>query len=313
MPPTCGVSLALRDASKLGQFIDVLAQLKRERVMGSVTHIANKARTRASLAYGVAKYLEEHCGMVGEALTREGERVLSVVAPDDWTSLGGISGTKRQVAAAVAEVRARVGGLARVMTIDDAKLDLGYSVLHKIRSIPWARANAAAVAAVRPLNGLATGVPTNVAIDNLLWRFGRPDLQTRELDATNCGLMFISPALPLDGNFAADVIDGMKAITREHQLELYATINIETESSMVAVTNLLFDRADALASERAQRCAAALHAFIKSRGLEVYRGRVDMMADLVDPTSDYWQTVRQLKLALDPDNIIAPGRYNIAE
>jgi len=313
--PACqvGISLALSDASLLAQFIDVLAQLKRERVMGSVTHIANKARTRASLAYGVARYLEEKCGVGAAALGREGERVLNIVAPDEWTSLGGISGTKRQVDAAVAEVRARVGGLARVMEIDDAKLSLGYNILHWFRAFPWARANAAAIAAVRPLNGLATGVPTDVAIANLLWRFGRSDLLARELDNTNCGLMFVSPALPMDGRFAADVVQGMTAIARDHQLELYATINIETESSMVAVTNLLFDRSDAKAMERAKRCADALHAFIKARGLEVYRARADMMADVVDPSSDYWKMVRQLKLALDPDNIIAPGRYNIPE
>ena len=63
--------------------------------------------------------------------------------------------------------------------------------------------------------------------------------------------------------------------------------------------------------ERAHRCAEALLAEIRLRGLEVYRARSDMMAGVVDGNSSYWQTVRRMKAALDPANIIAPGRYNV--
>ena len=55
-------------------------------------------------------------------------------------------------------------------------LALGYKLMHGLRFMPWARANAAAIAAIRPLHGLAEGIPTDAAIDNLLWRFGRSDL-----------------------------------------------------------------------------------------------------------------------------------------
>jgi 4-cresol dehydrogenase (hydroxylating) len=32
---------------------------------------------------------------------------------------------------------------------------------------------------------------------------------------------------------------------------------------------------------------------------------------VVRPDDPFWQTVRSLKSALDPDGIIAPGRYNL--
>lgn len=312
--PPCliGVSLALRRSADLGRFIDVLAQLKRDGVMSTVTHIGNKARTRSSLMYGISTYLEKYQGLSGEPLAVEAQRALDVVAPNEWTSLGGVSGTARQVKAALAEVRVRMKGLARVMVVDEAKLDLGYKLLHPLRFIPWARANAAAVSAIRPLHGLASGIPTDVAIDNLLWRFGRSDLPATRLDESNCGLLYVNPALPMDGALVADVMQGMSDIGRAHEHELYTTINIETASSMVAVANLLFDRSDASAVDGAQRCAAALHDYIRSRGLEVYRARVDMMDGIVDEGSDYWKTVRALKATLDPDNIIAPGRYNLS-
>ncbi|RQO58708.1 hypothetical protein DBR47_13565 [Paucibacter sp. KBW04] len=311
-PRQIAVSLALRNERDLPQFIETLAALKRERIMGTVTHIGNRARTRASLMHGIVNYLETRCSVRPEDVAREAEGVLEIVAPDQWTSLGGISGTHAQVRAAFAEVRSRLRGIARVMDIDDAKLDLGYKLLDAFRVIPWARANAAAISAIRPLHGLASGTPTDVAIDNLLWKFGRPDLSAKELDKTKCGILFISPALPMNGNFVARTVEKMSARAKDFGHQLFVTINIETENSMVAVTNLLFDRSDSVASANAKACANALHELIKSLKLEVYRARVDMMDKIVSPDSEYWKTVHGLKAALDPDHIISPGHYNIA-
>jgi 4-cresol dehydrogenase (hydroxylating) len=36
-----------------------------------------------------------------------------------------------------------------------------------------------------------------------------------------------------------------------------------------------------------------------------------MMAGIVARDPQHWRIVRSLKLGLDPDNIIAPGRYNL--
>jgi len=311
-PRQIAVSLALLNERDLPRFIAVLASLKRERIMGTVTHIGNRARTRASLMHGIVRYLEAQPGSASRDLMAEAERVLEIVAPDQWTSLGGISGTPGQVRAAFSEVRSRMRGIARVMSIDDAKLDFGYALLNAFRFIPWARANAAAIAAIRPLHGLASGHPTDAAIDNLLWKFGRADLSAASLDQTDCGILFISPALPMDGVFVAKVVAEMTARASKFGHQLYVTINIETENSMVAVTNLLFDRSDEAARANAAACANELHDLIRAYGLEVYRARMDMMNKIVAPESEYWKTIQQLKSVFDPDHVISPGHYNIA-
>ncbi len=118
------------------------------------------------------------------------------MAPNEWTALGAVTGNAGQVKAALHEIKQRMGDLARVQEITGSLLDFGFSVTHALRFIPFARAFAAALAATRPLHGLALGIPTDVAIDNLLWKFGRGDLPASQLDQSNCGLLFISPALP---------------------------------------------------------------------------------------------------------------------
>jgi 4-cresol dehydrogenase (hydroxylating) len=311
-PKEVAVTLALRRSSDLGAFIDELGHLKREGLMTSVTHIANKARSQSSLMFGMTHYLEENCGFAPEKALLEAKKALHIVAPNEWTSLGAITGNAGQVSAALKEIKQRMKRLARVMVVTDRLLNIGFAMSNALRFIPFARANAAAIAAIRPLHSLALGVPTDVAIDNLLWKYGRGDLRADQLDESNCGLLFISPALPPDGKLVARLIDGLNAVAAKHGHTLYMTVNIETPTSLVAIINLLFDRSKQDELTRAHVCARALQDHIHEQGLEVYRARADAMANIIARDPDYWETVRALKHEFDPDNIIAPGRYNMA-
>ena len=311
-PKEVAVSMALREVGFLAELIDELARLKREGLLTSVTHIGNKARTQSTLAYGVTHDLETECGYSPDKALAEADRAIAVVAPDEWASLAAVTGNAGQVRSAIREIKQRVGRYARVMVVTDRLLDTGYAIAHALRFIPMARANAAAIYSIRPLHGLALGKPTDVAIDNLLWKFGRPDLPAKRLDESNCGLLFINPALPLNGKAVVRVIEDLQAVAARHQHKLYMTLNIETSTSMVAVINLLFDRSQPEEVSRAHRCADELLAGIRRHGLEPYRARVDMMKDVVQD-NEYWRTIRRLKDVFDPDNIIAPGRYNLPD
>ena len=106
-------------------------------------------------------------------------------------------------------------------------------------------------------------------------------------------------------------MDDLTAVAASHGHVLYTTVNIETPTSLVAIINLLFDRSKPADLDKAHRCADALLGHIHAQGLEVYRARADAMADVVSRDTPYWTTVRALKQTFDPDNIIAPGRYNL--
>ena len=312
-PKEIAVSLALRNTSDLGVFINELALLKREGLMTSVTHVANKARSHASMMYGMTQYLEQACSFSPDQALIDAKKALRIVAPNEWTSLGAITGNRGQVAAALKEIKQRMKPLARVVAVTTHLLDTGYEIAHALRFLPFARANAAAIAAIRPLHALALGVPTDVAIDNLLWHFGRTDLVAAELDQSHCGLLYISPALPPDGKLVAKLMEDLTVLAGQYGHVLYTTVNIETPTSVVAIINLLFDRRDLAALDEAHRCADALLRHIHEQGLEVYRARADSMAHIVSRDTPYWTTVRSLKQTFDPDNIIAPGRYNLMQ
>lgn len=309
-PVEVAVSLALRRNADLGGFIDELAKLKRDGLLTSVTHIANKARTHSTLMYGISQYLERH-GFTSAQASLEAERALNVVAPDEWASLAAVTGNQGQVRAALREIKQRMRPYAAVRVVTDRLLDLGETFLGPLGFLPFVRANLAAIHAIRPLHRLALGYPTDVPIENLLWKYGAAGQPASALDQSRCGLLFINPALPLNGAAVESVVKDMQAVAQQYQHALYMTLNIETSTSMVAVINLLFDRGDEAEVERAHRCADALLDCIKGHGLEPYRLRADMMHQVIDANDPYWQTIRRLKEVFDPDNLIAPGRYNL--
>jgi 4-cresol dehydrogenase (hydroxylating) len=310
-PKEVAVSMALRSVNFLAEFIDQLARLKRDGLLTSVTHIGNKARTQSTLSYGVTSYLEQKCGYTPERAIAEADKAIALVAPDEWTSLAAVTGNAGQVRAAIREIRQRVGRIARVMVVTNTLLDVGYALTHAFRFIPFARANAAVIHSIRPLHNLALGVPTDAPIDNLLWKYGRSDLPAKALDESPCGLLFVNPALPLNGKAVVAVVDELESVAKRHGHHLYMTLNIETSTSMVAVINLLFDRSNPAETTRAHQCADEMLACIRRHGLEPYRARADMMPDIIEDNA-HWRTVRRLKEVFDPDDIIAPGRYNFS-
>ena len=75
------------------------------------------------------------------------------------------------------------------------------------------------------------------------------------------------------------------------------------------VINLAFDRNDPERVKAAHACNDELTAAFVRDGLIPYRVGVQSMGQVVDPADPFWQTVGELKKALDPNGIIAPGRY----
>lgn len=310
-PVELALSLGLRDGSRLAEFLDCVIALKRDALLTSVTHIGNASRARATLRAGLSSYLKDRCHMAGAALDKEIEAALSVVAGTPWTGLASLTGNAGQVRAELAEIRARLRGLAEVRTFSSQLLAWGASLTDRLRSVPSLRRYAAALSAVLPLQALARGVPTDVAFDNLIGLYDEPGIPAAEYGRSRCGVLFISPAMPMDGALIDSTVTELERIAQRHGHALYATINIETDNSVVAVINLLFDKVDLAQIQQAHACAFAMHAEVQRRGLEVYRARVDQMPAVLARNPEYWALLARLKAAWDPDGVIAPGRYSL--
>jgi 4-cresol dehydrogenase (hydroxylating) len=115
----------------------------------------------------------------------------------------------------------------------------------------------------------------------------------------------------LDGRIAADVAALATDTFAEQGMTAYTTLNIVSAKALESVINLAFDRRDEEASARAAKAIDNLHERLMEQGLIPYRTSIRMMDRITDENDTFWQTVRDLKKVLDPNGIIAPGRYNL--
>jgi 4-cresol dehydrogenase (hydroxylating) flavoprotein subunit len=306
------LSISLPDTRNLPALIDRMAHLKRSAVLASVAHIGNRARTHSSLQYGVVDYLSNYCGIPAKQALTESVKCLDLISQGEWTGLAAVCGTTAHVASSVKEVRHQLAGIATVREITRRDLDRAYPILHALRKWRWFRAQAAAIHAIRPLHGLVEGIPTDAPIENLLWKYGELGrIAPAQFEASTCGVLFSNPALPLEGHAVADAIEVLQQVAAAHRQTPYVTLDIEGDTTLVAVINLLYDKSDARASEAAFECSNAMLARMLELHLHPYRARVDMMSALIDPHDLYWRYVSGLKETFDPDDVIAPGRYNL--
>ena len=160
------------------------------------------------------------------------------------------------------------------------------------------------------------GVPNGRFLAGAYWRRrgGLPAGFPRQANpaADNCGLLWVSPILPMRG---ADVL-ALHALAApvfaRHGFDLFVTFSMINERALGGVLTVAYDKDDPAEVERAKQCYRALFETVMKAGYIPYRVGNQSMASL-DPHGDvFWKVVSRIKHALDPDGIIAPGRYEPA-
>ncbi len=139
--------------------------------------------------------------------------------------------------------------------------------------------------------------------------FGEGEIEN--IDSSDAGLLFSLPILPLDGNSLKIATDATVSIFKKHGFEAYITFNILDSKSIESVINLAFNKANNENSDKAKEAIDELNLYFMDQGFILYRTDIDRMSHVIDEKDQFWQTVKELKNTFDPNNIIAPGRYNI--
>jgi 4-cresol dehydrogenase (hydroxylating) flavoprotein subunit len=142
------------------------------------------------------------------------------------------------------------------------------------------------------------GIPTTRELGMLKWRPGG-------------GFTWFVPGVPMRGDLARHYHAIGRRIYAEHGLD-YCVMNIAGARFARGLHMIYFDRNDEEQRERADRCYRQLALEFSKAGYSVGRAPIDYhdlhMGEL-DPLIR--KTAVSLKSALDPNGIIAPGKYGI--
>jgi 4-cresol dehydrogenase (hydroxylating) len=101
------------------------------------------------------------------------------------------------------------------------------------------------------------------------------------------------------------VTDTMSA----HGREPLITLTSLSERCFASTVPILFDHESAVERDAAWRCYDRLLTEGAARGFLPYRVGIQSMAWLMNQAPAHWKLVSALKGALDPEALLAPGRY----
>jgi 4-cresol dehydrogenase (hydroxylating) len=196
--------------------------------------------------------------------------------------------------------------------VSERKLRVGAAVARCLGDSRIGRQLRAKVALGESLFAMNRGTPNGRFLAGAYWRrrgglpAGFP--QAADPARDNCGLLWVSPVLPLRGEDLLAVHALAEAQFERHGFDLFATFSMINERSLGGVLTVAYDKDDAEETARARACHDAVFQAMFEAGYIPYRVGNHSMAAL-DPAGDsYWRTVAALKAALDPHGILAPGR-----
>lgn len=294
------------DEARLAEAIDRLRPLRLHGILNSAVHIGNDLRVFTSMD----QYPWERANgetPLPEALRRTLRAETRLGA---WNITGSFSGTPPQVREARRRLKRVFGSMGKVVFVNDRKLALGKRVAGWLGRVGLGRTLRKHLDALEPNYGLLKGIPTDMPLQSLGWRL-REGWEGRIADPldTPAGLIWLAPVLPLRGGDAQRIVDIVTPIFRRHGFDLPMTFTLLNERAMVAVMNVSFDKSQPEDVERARSCYAAAAEAIMAEGYIPYRSSPGGMKRLVRPGDVYWEMAAQIKSALDPNQVLARGRY----
>ncbi|WDP89062.1 MAG: FAD-binding oxidoreductase [Desulfobacter sp.] len=227
-----------------------------------------------------------------------------------WNISGAIYGSKSQVKHNKKELKKALKGLGKLQFIGDKTISIGKrisQVLERSHLMPEFNTK---LKALEKVYGLIQGTPTDAFLFGTLWRV-KGALKTASIDPLdhNAGLLWISPIMPMTGATATNLIRMVNPVFKHYGFEPLITVSLITERAMVSVITISFDREDPKGIARAEECYDDLFRLIMEEGYPPYRTNIHTMEKLAGNSQIFWKVTKDIKTALDPNAVIAPGRY----
>ncbi|HYF48836.1 MAG TPA: FAD-binding oxidoreductase [Planctomycetota bacterium] len=299
-------AFSAQSPEQISDIVEALRPLRMAGLIQSTVHIANDLRIISSRA----RYPWE--AMKGETpispeLRRKMCRDIGMGA---WNVLGAMYGTRETVAATKKAVRKAFKSIARVRFFSEETLNFGERVASVLSFVPGMKRIREQIRCTRPAFDLLKGVPSPKHLSGAGWRSREPfDAQRSDFLDNNWGLMWLSPVLPATGEAALAFTKLIEPLFARHGFEPLVTITSITPRALCAVMTISFDKTNPAETVRARACYAELYAECAAAGFHPYRVGVHSMQKLHENSEVFWDVAGQIKQALDPNQIIAPGRY----
>lgn len=294
--------LALRHESDISPLLERLARLKQQLKLDAIFHIANRDRTVSTLA----PMIRAQAQASGLSLDRdEIERLARTVVPAGWAALGQVEGTDAHCRIAFRTLRRELRAYCSVRSVEPSTLRRWRWVLNLLGF----RRLGLVLDGLIELSNLPMGQPIWGPMRGVYWPQSNDEPQWMEPEYGRSGWLLLAPLFPpWDGH-----VERVGAVIREEAqqagVQTGITYNLLTPQLAQAIVSVSWSRDEPGATERAHACQQRASERLLGLGYPPYRAALGEMGLLEKAGPDFFEVTAHIKHALDPKNLIAPGRY----
>lgn len=279
---------AVRDHERMERVVDTLRVLKLEGTLRSTCLLANDVRR---LAFG-GQYPWEAAGGVTPLPRATREKLRRGIS---WTGDGALyCPTVARLSADRGRVRALLEPLVEDIVWSDEPSRAGSPIPAGV---------------IERVHALNTGTPLERTAASTYWRKRTPPPVELDPDRDGCGFISIGPTIPYSGRHARAANELLEGLFESYAFDPNIGMNCVSERVIDMTPMIVYDRDVPGEDERAVALHdATLEAFAE-RGYHPFRLCSRAMDKVAGPRDDYDAFLSKVKLALDPNGVISPGRY----
>jgi 4-cresol dehydrogenase (hydroxylating) len=153
------------------------------------------------------------------------------------------------------------------------------------------------------------GMPHEASLRSLYWRKASAP-EHPDPDRDRVGVIWACATVPIAGAPVAEAVRVSEELMPARGFEPLLALVTQSERCVHLVSLIVYDREMAGEDERARACHDELLARLCSLGYLPFRLGIHSMGSLPDPVDDYGRVLQRLKRALDPSDVLSPGRYD---
>lgn len=303
--------IRLTNANNLPLYIDKMAELKAEGTIDTLPHLGNSFRM-----FGVSQQFDFTQWDNKKGVTEQqikNSLAQNNIAP--WSSAFIVSGSKLVTKARIKRIKQQLKGIAIVNSISLKSLIKINGVIEKIypllKNINIYNRLKKTINQLTQAMIMFEGNPDGLALKGCYWRHASKQPSANEDPViAGCGFYWIAPALPMKGEVVNNCIELTKSLYEQYGFEFAVTLTSVTSHMCQAIVSLYFNKEDEKETLRAKELIGLLRDTYQKEGWICYRRSIDEMPfGESEIECDAIAIRKKIKASLDPNNIIAPGRY----